>query len=267
MVWMMDTYMNTVGHVDKDAQRRVVTGKTLICGGSRGRDKATAQGAVYCLLEWAKDNRMDLEGRTAMIQGLGNVGGHTALLLSKLGISTIAVGDHTGYLVNPEGFNPHKLVEHIRAHGSIAEYPHGRACSREEFFATQVDLFSPAALENQVGADEARALKAKLVLEGANGPVNPDGEKILDDRGIQIVPDILANSGGVTVSYYEWIQNKRSETWDLEEVDSRLERAMQRTYHRVMYFARERSCSPRIAAYALALQSIGQAYAERGIFP
>jgi glutamate dehydrogenase (NAD(P)+) len=264
---MMDTYMNTVGHVDKNAQRRIVTGKTVTCGGSVGRDKATSQGLIYCLIEWAKENRFDLEGKTAIVQGFGNVGSHAALILSKLGVSTIAVGDHSGYLRNPEGFFPHKLAEHVKRTGAIAGYPHGQTCTREEFFETEADIFVPAALENQVGEAEAQALRVRLVAEGANGPVSPRGEAILKERGIAILPDILANSGGVTVSYYEWVQNKRSESWDLSEVDARLERAMTRAYHRVMYFAREKGCDARVAAYSLALQSINQAYEERGIFP
>lgn len=267
MVWMMDTYMNAVGDNTKNAQRGVVTGKTLTCGGSLGRDKATSQGLVHCVTEWAKENRFELEGKTAIVQGFGNVGSHAALLLSKLGVSTIAVGDHTGYLRNDEGFNPHKLAEHVKAGGTLAEYDTGQRITREEFFATPADLFVPAAIENQVGEAEARALDVKLIAEGANGPLNPLGEAILRDRGIPILPDVLANSGGVTVSYYEWVQNRRSESWDLEEVDRRLEIAMKRAYHRVMFFARERRVEPRIAAYSLALESLGTAYSERGIFP
>jgi glutamate dehydrogenase (NAD(P)+) len=267
MVWMMDTYMNTVGHFDKNAQRRVVTGKTITAGGSQGREKATAQGLIHCVVEWAKENRFDLEGKTAIIQGFGNVGSHSALLLSKLGVSTIAVGDHSGYLRNPEGFFPHKLAEHVKKYGSIEGYPHGEKCTREEFFATEADIFVPAALENQIGPEEAAALKVKLVAEGANGPTSPDGERMLIEKGIDVLPDVLANSGGVTVSYYEWVQNKRSEAWDLSEVDARLEKAMTRSYHRVMYIARERRVDVRVAAYALALESLKVAYAERGIFP
>ncbi len=129
------------------------------------------------------------------------------------------------------------------------------------------DIFIPAALENQVGEPEAKALRVKLVAEGANGPINPQGEAVLLDRGVPILPDVLANSGGVTVSYYEWVQNKRSETWDLEEVDTRLKRAMTHAYHRVMHFARDHQVNPRVAAYCLALRSINTAYQERGIFP
>lgn len=267
MVWLMDTYMNTVGHAYKNAQIRVVTGKTLTSGGSNGREKATAQGLIYCVIEWAKEKGFDLEGRTATIQGFGNVGSHTALLLNKLGVSTVAVADHTGYLYNPEGFNPHKLADYVRHNGSIAGYGTGHEISREDFFAIDCDIFVPAAIENQIGPDEASVLKARLVAEGANGPVNPGGEAVLAERGIEVIPDVLANSGGVTVSYFEWIQNKRSETWDVEEVDAKLERRMTRSYHRVMGLARERNVAPRIAAYALALESLKTAYDERGIFP
>jgi glutamate dehydrogenase (NAD(P)+) len=267
MVWMMDTYMNTVGHVAKTAQQRVVTGKTLTCGGSRGREKATAQGVVHCIVEWAREHKFHLEGKTAIIQGFGNVGSHAALLLARLGVSVVAVGDHSGYRANPEGFNPHKLAEHVRAHGSIQGYGAGHPIEREEFFATRADLFVPAALENQIGPVEAAALSVRLVAEGANGPVTPAGERILEERGVAILPDILTNSGGVTVSYYEWVQNKRSEQWELEEVERRLLGAMQRAYHRVMFFAREHRVHPRLAAYALALQALSTAYRERGIFP
>jgi len=266
MVWVMDTYMNTVGHATKSAQQRVVTGKTLHCGGSQGRDKATSQGLIHCVTEWARDNNFDLEGKTAIIQGFGNVGGHAAVLLNKLGVSTVATGDHSGYLHNPEGFNPHKMTEYVKAHGSIEGYP-GQPITREEFFGIEADIFVPAALENQVGEEEARALNVKLVAEGANGPCNPQGERILEQKGVQILPDVLANSGGVTVSYFEWTQNKRSESWDLEEVDARLERAMKRTYQRVAAFSRDKGCSMRIASYALALEALMTSYEERGIFP
>jgi glutamate dehydrogenase (NAD(P)+) len=267
MVWMMDTYMNVVGHVDKNAQRAIVTGKTLICGGSQGREKATAQGLVHCLLEWAHDRHLSLEGKTAIIQGYGNVGSHSALLLSKLGVSTIAVGDHTGYFANPEGFNPHKLLEFVRSRGGIAGYPAATPITREEFFATSATLFVPAALENQVGTHEAGLLQVEVIVEGANGPIHPAAEQVLLDRGVFVIPDVLANSGGVTVSYYEWVQNRNSDIWDLEDVDRRLELTMRRGYERVMSFAAQRHVSPRIAAYALALESLAAAYAERGVFP
>lgn len=267
MVWMMDTYMNSITDTHKNAQRAVVTGKSLACGGSPGRAQATSRGVLHCILEWTKENHFDLEGKTAIVQGFGNVGGNASLLLSKLGVSTIAVGDHSGYLGNPEGFNPHKLIEHVKQHGSIAGYEGGQEISRDDFFSTKADLFIPAALENQVGVKEAEMLDVKMIAEGANGPTTPGGEEILKDRGIPIIPDVLANSGGVTVSYYEWVQNRRSETWDVEEVHQKLETAMTRAYQRVQYFAREHGVDQRIASYCLALQALNQAYAERGIFP
>ncbi|HEX9295281.1 MAG TPA: Glu/Leu/Phe/Val dehydrogenase [Polyangiaceae bacterium] len=267
MAWAMDTYMNTVGVVNKQSVKGVVTGKPVASGGTVGRDKATGQGVVHCITEWARDKGFDLEGATMMVQGFGNVGSFTGVLLSKLGVSLVAVGDHTGYLYNPEGFNPHKLQDYVQDHGSIVGYPNGRAISREEFFATKADIFVPAALENQIGREEAAALNVKLVAEGANGPCNPEGERVLLERGIDLLPDILANSGGVTVSYYEWVQNKRSEHWTLEEVDDRLEIAMRRAYREVTQFARSRKCDLRIAAYALALSRLEVVYKQREIFP
>src|SRR5580658_8347003 len=267
MAWMMDTYANMVGSYQKQSVRGVVTGKPVASGGTLGRAKATGQGMVYCVTEWAAERGFDLEGSTLIVQGFGNVGSHVAVILSKLGVSTIAVGDHSGYLINPEGFNAHKLQDYVEEHGSIAGYPGGKSITREEFFATKADFFAPSALENQIGEAEAKSLQCKLVVEGANGPTNPAGERILLERGIDILPDVLANSGGVTVSYYEWVQNKRSESWSEEDVDSRLEKAMQRAYREVSDFARAKKVDMRIAAYALALQRLELVYKERDIFP
>jgi glutamate dehydrogenase (NAD(P)+) len=267
MAWMMDTYSNMVGAGSKQSVKGVVTGKPVASGGTLGRGKATGQGLVFCILEWAKETGFNLEGSTMVVQGFGNVGSNTAVILAKLGVSTIAVGDHTGYMFNPEGFNAHKLQDYVEAHGSIAGYPGGKAITREEFFATKCDIFAPCALENQVGEAEAKVIECKVIAEGANGPLNPAGEKILLDKGIAILPDVLANSGGVTVSYYEWVQNKRSESWSEEEVDARLEVAMKRAYREVSDFARAKKCDMRIAAYGIALGRIEAVYKEREIFP
>jgi glutamate dehydrogenase (NAD(P)+) len=267
MAWAMDTYMNTVGQLFKQSVKGVVTGKPVASGGTLGREKATGQGVVHCITEWADEKSFQLGGCTLIVQGFGNVGSHTAVLLSKLGASTIAIGDHTGYLYNPEGFNPHKLQEYVKRNRSIAGYPGGKPISREEFFKIKADIFIPAALENQIGEEEANSLQVRLVAEGANGPTTPEGERILHSRGIDILPDVLANSGGVTVSYYEWVQNKRSESWSLEEVDTRLEKAMKRAYREVTELARQKKCSLRVAAYGVALQRIAAVYAEREIFP
>ncbi|MCC6644468.1 MAG: Glu/Leu/Phe/Val dehydrogenase [Polyangiaceae bacterium] len=267
MAWAMDTYANTVGHFNKQAVKGVVTGKPIASGGTLGREKATGQGVVHCITEWARESAFDLEGATMIVQGFGNVGSNTALLLSKLGVSTIAVGDHSGYLANPEGFNAHKLADWVAEHRSIAGYPGGKTISRDEFFSMKADLFVPAALENQIGEHEARLLNVKLIAEGANGPTSPAGERVIEERGIALLPDVLANSGGVTVSYYEWVQNKRSESWTIEEVDEKLEIAMKRAYAEVTAMARARKLPLRIAAYAVALNRIQSVYRERDLFP
>jgi glutamate dehydrogenase (NAD(P)+) len=267
MAWMMDTYSNMVGSAQKQMVKGIVTGKPVASGGTLGRQKATGQGIVFCILEWAKEKNVNLEGATMTVQGFGNVGSNLAVILSRLGVATVAVGDHTGYMYNPEGLNAHKLQDYVEAHGTIAGYPGGKPVTREEFFATKADIFAPCALENQVGEAEARALEVKLVAEGANGPCTQPGERILLEKGIDLLPDVLANSGGVTVSYYEWVQNKRSEMWTEEEVDARLEVAMKRAYREVSEFSRQRKTDMRMAAYALALQRIEAVYREREIFP
>jgi glutamate dehydrogenase (NAD(P)+) len=259
--------MNVVGFGEKNAMRRVVTGKTIASGGSYGRETATGQGVVHCLTEWARDRRFNLNGASFTVQGFGNVGSHCAKILSKLGASLVAVGDYKGYVANPEGLNPHKLTEHVSATGSVEGYKHSRPISRDEFFNMESDIFVPAALELEIGEKEARALKCKVVAEGANGPTYPEAEQILVDRGVDVLPDILVNSGGVMVSYFEWLQNKRSERWDLEEVEEKLETRMKRTYAHVRDFAAERKLDYRTAAYGIGLHRIEQAYSERGIFP
>lgn len=267
MAWAMDTYMNTVGTVHRQNAMGVVTGKPLNSGGSPGRSKATGQGLVHCIREWAERNDFDLQGKKLIVQGYGNVGSHTAVLLGQLGVSLVAVGDYSGYLYNPEGFNEHRLQAFVQDHGSISGYPNGVKITRDEFFATEADIFVPAALENQVGEAEASLLKVRLVAEGANGPTTPAGDRVLESRGLYVIPDILANAGGVTVSYYEWVQNRRSERWHIEEVEDRLERSMRHAYQRATDFAEKNDCSMRIACYGLALERLTQAYLERGIFP
>jgi glutamate dehydrogenase (NAD(P)+) len=267
MVWIMDTYVNTSGHHDRSGAARVVTGKTLECGGSQGREKATAQGLVHCISEWAADKGIGLEGRTAIVQGYGNVGSHAAIILARMGVSIVGVADHSGHMLNPEGFNTHRLADHVKRHGAISGYSKNHNVTRDEFFSYKADFFIPAALQNQIGAHEAKLIQAQLVAEGANSPTLPEGEDLLRSRGIDIIPDVLANAGGVTVSYYEWVQNGRHESWELEEVEARLEKTMKRTYHRVADYALEHKCSWRDAAYALALGRIKQVYDQRRIFP
>jgi glutamate dehydrogenase (NAD(P)+) len=267
MVWMMDTYMNVVGFTDKNANRRVVTGKTLNSGGSLGRESATGQGIVHCIAEWARDRRFDLNGASYTVQGYGNVGSNAAKILARTGATLTAVGDWKGYIANSDGINPFKLADHVAKTGSVAGYSGGRSITRAEFFATAADIFIPAALELEIGVEEAKALNVKLIVEGANGPTETAAEPILYEKGIALIPDILANSGGVVVSYYEWLQNKRSERWDLEEVEERLAKRMKRTYLNVSEYAATKKVDWRVAAMAIAIERIGRAYAERGIFP
>jgi glutamate dehydrogenase (NAD(P)+) len=189
------------------------------------------------------------------------------MILARMGVSITGVGDHSGYMLNPEGFNTHRLADHARKHGSIEGYSKHQGVTRDEFFSHKADFFIPAALQNQIGEKEAKLLQVQLVAEGANSPTTPDGEQTLLARGIDVIPDVLANAGGVTVSYYEWVQNGRTERWELEEVEERLERAMKRTYARVVDFSRDKNCSMRDAAYALALLRLKQVYAQRRIFP
>ena len=267
MVWMMDTYMAFGDSGNRGESKGVVTGKTLAAGGSHGREAATGQGIVHCITEWARDRRFDLNGATYTVQGFGNVGSNTARILARTGASLVAVGDWKGYVSNGDGINPFKLAEHVSRTGSVVGYPGTKSISRAEFFATETDVFVPAALELEIGEAEARAMRCKVVVEGANGPTDPRAEPILLDKGVHIVPDILANSGGVCVSYYEWLQNKRCEFWDLEEVEEKLAKRMKRTYLAVSEFAATRKCDWRTAAMSLALQRLAKPYSERGIFP
>ncbi|MET0340139.1 MAG: Glu/Leu/Phe/Val dehydrogenase [Polyangiales bacterium] len=267
MAWLMDTYMNGVGSQQKNAQRAVVTGKPISCGGSYGRVKATGQGVVHCIAEWARAKGSQLVGSRAIVQGFGNVGAHAAMLLDALGVDVVAVSDHSGALFCDAGIDVQALAEHVRRSGVIAGFEGAEPVSRDQFFSTPADFFVPAALENQVGVYEAELLKVKVVAEGANGPVNPEGEARIEARGIDIIPDVLANAGGVTVSYFEWLQNKRMERWTLEEVDTKLETMMLRAHRKVRELAEDRKVSMRVAAYAVALRSLADCYSSRGVFP
>jgi glutamate dehydrogenase (NAD(P)+) len=267
MDWMMDTYSNIVSMNDKQAVKRVVTGKSIACSGSAGREEATGRGIVHCIMQWAGDNRVDIAGATIAVQGFGNVGSHTAKILSRMGATLVAVGDHTCYLSSPEGFNPYKLDEYSKANRSLKGYTSGKVISREEFFATKCDIMIPAAMELQVGAAEAKAMNCRVVVEAANGPTDLEGEAILLNRGIQLLPDILVNSGGVVVSYFEWLQNKRGEQWDITDVRSRLETRMNNTYRAAADKAHQLKVDMRTACYALALDRLVQVYTRRGIWP
>ncbi len=267
MVWMMDTYMNRGHDLNKNALRGVVTGKSITSGGSPGRDKATGQGLVYVVQQWAQETGFSLDGATFALQGFGKVGAAAARILSRLGASLIAVQDHTGSLHNSEGLHPKRLSEYVKRNRGVAGYPGGEPIDRSTFFSTPVDLFIPAALELQITAETAPMMDCKVVVEGANGPTDLDGERILAEKGVTFLPDILANAGGVTVSYFEWLQNRRAETWRVEDVDERLRVMMTRAYQTMRRLAREHDTDNRTAAYIHALSRIQSVYRERGIFP
>lgn len=267
MAWILDTYLSTVHPRERNNCVHVVTGKPVESGGSLGRDKATGQGVVYTILEWAKEKNFDLSRFTYKVQGFGNVGSWAAKLLKPYGAILTGVEDVTGAISNEEGIDPDDLDKYAKEHGGVCGYPMSNSISRGEFFRMKADIFIPAALENQITGSNAEFLDVKVVAEGANGPTNPQGDEILRSRGIDVIPDILCNAGGVTVSYFEWLQNKRSEFWDLEEVDRKLMKKMTRAYKRVSDTAKAYHTDLRTAAYIVALNHIEKVYKERGIFP
>jgi len=268
MAWILDTYLTTVPPQERNRSLHVVTGKPVESGGSIGRDKATGQGIVFIIEKWAKDNKFNLKGATYAIQGFGNVGSWTARLLKPLGAKLVAVEDVSGSFTNASGIDPDAAFEYAKAHkGLLAGYPKVKKVDHETFMASKVDLFIPAAMENQITAQTAPLINARLVVEGANGPTDPDGDAILAKRGIEILPDVRCNAGGVMVSYFEWLQNKRSEFWDLDEVDSKLHKKMLSAYERVRSAAEAYKTDWRTAAYVVALTRLEKVYKERGIFP
>lgn len=267
MVWMMDTYMNNVAQGMKNAVRGIVTGKSVTSGGSLGRNKATGQGLVFAVKSWAEEFNFNLAEGTFSVQGFGNVGYHAAALMAQEGSTMRAVMDHTGAIYHPEGIDPVALGEYCQEHGGLKGYPQAQEIDRETFFSTEVDIFIPAALEMQITAETAPKMKVKLVAEGANGPTDLEGERILLESGAMFLPDILANAGGVTVSYFEWLQNRRAESWDEERVDQRLHLMMKKAYQTMRSIARENNLDNRTAALAHSVSRIQKVYAERGIFP
>jgi glutamate dehydrogenase (NAD(P)+) len=268
MAWMLDTYVSTIPPLERQRSFHVVTGKPIELGGSVGRDKATGQGVVYVIEEWAKDRRVDLSKITYFVQGYGNVGSWTARLLKPHGARLLAVEDHTGAIANPDGIDADDLQTHVAATGGVAGYPHAKSIDHKTFLRTKADIFIPAALENQINAETAPLLDVRTVFEAANGPTDLDGDRILAEKGIELLPDILSNGGGVIVSYFEWLQNKRSEAWELDEVDAKLYKRMTSAYERVRGTARDYgNVDWRTAAYIVALRRLERVYKDRGIFP
>ncbi|MGB2806001.1 MAG: Glu/Leu/Phe/Val dehydrogenase [Candidatus Zixiibacteriota bacterium] len=268
MAWMVDTYVSTQPPHERQANVHVVTGKPVQSGGSLGRDKATGQGVVYTIEEWAKEKNFNLKGATYTVQGFGNVGSWAARLMKQHGSKLLAVEDASGAIFNPDGIDPDDLLDYAEKNkGLISGYPKAEPIEHRAFLETKGDIFIPAALENQITAETAPLLNVKLVAEGANGPTDPDGDEILQKRRIDVIPDILCNAGGVIVSYFEWLQNKRSEFWELEEVDDKLYKKITNAYVRVRETAKKHNTDWRTAAYIVALSRLETVYKERGIFP
>jgi glutamate dehydrogenase (NAD(P)+) len=268
MVWMMDTYMNTIAYATKNTVRHVVTGKSIAGGGSPGRDEATGRGVVTAIHSWALENGVELAGRTFSVQGFGNVGSWAArILVSEHGARLVAAQDASGSIRNLRGIDPEALTNHVAQNRGVAGYAEADATAPDDFWSTKVDILIPAALEWQITTANAARIQARVVAEGANGPTTPAAERMLLDNGIDVIPDILCNAGGVIVSFFEWTQNKRGETWYIDEVRHKLKRRMADAYDRTTQAMNRYQCNRREAAMAVALNRISTSYDERGFFP
>ncbi len=279
MAWMADTYASLDGNGKNSwDSMRVFTGKPVEIGGSLGREKATGQGVVDTLLELLPTLKIEAKGMKFSVIGYGNVGSWTARILAKHGAKLVAVMDHTGAIRNDNGIDTEALAVHVGKNGGVGGFgaksgsggktaQGAQAISTEEFYKTKVDVLVPAALEQMIKDKEAKWIDAKVIAEGANAPTTPAGDRVLQDRGIEVIPAILANAGGVTVSYFEWVQNKTCTAWDLEEVDRKLNQHMVAAARRTLVARQKYNTDMRTAAYIAALDHIAKAYAIRGIFP
>jgi glutamate dehydrogenase (NAD(P)+) len=283
MAYMMRQF--TDGEREKHANRGVVTGKDVRIGGSEGRLKATGQGLVYCIEEWARDKGFQIRGSRAIVQGFGNVGSATAEILAAMGAKIVAVNDANGTVVNEQGLDVPALIAHVHQNPAnlrrtVAGFTGGTVLSKSDFWEVDADICVPAALGDEIDGNVAERIKVKLVAEGANGPTTREGDRILQKRKIDVIPDIIGNAGGVTVSYYEWLQNQRLEHWTEAEVNQRLERAIKKNYSIIRDVARNRpqrtplydsrpycvgkEVDVRTAAMALALRRVEAHYLIEG---
>jgi len=268
MAWIVDTYMSTKSPAERSKNQHVVTGKPLGSGGSEGRDRATGYGVFLNIKLWAQKKKIALKNKRFIVQGFGNVGYWTAHFLEKEGAKLVGVQDANGSITNKQGIEVSKLFHYIQQNeGSIVGYPYSQAISNDYFFELDCDICVPAALGNQITAENASRIKAFLIAEGANGPTDVEGEEILLKNGVGIIPDILCNSGGVIGSYFEWLQNRNGELWQLDEVLAKLEKKMKEVFEKVYETAENRDGDMRTAAYIIAIERIEKAYLQRGIFP
>lgn len=263
MAWMMDTYsMNSGG-----TATGVVTGKPVSLGGSLGRVEATGRGVYVVSVEAAREAGIDLRNARIAIQGFGNVGGTAARLFYEAGAKVIAVQDHTGCVHNSNGLNVLNLLEHVEKTGGVTGALEAESLAASEFWALETEILIPAALEGQINVGNADSIRAKIIVEGANGPTTPEADDILTSKGVIIVPDVLANAGGVTVSYFEWVQNFSSFFWTEAEINERLESLMRVAYAGISATAAEHKVSMRTAAFITACTRILAAHQVRGLYP
>jgi glutamate dehydrogenase (NAD(P)+) len=267
MGWFADTYAQLTPPHEAVDSMRVVTGKPIEIGGSLGRDKATGQGLVNVLVAMLPEINTDVASMRFSVLGYGNVGGWTARLLCDLGATLVAVLDHTGGIRSSEGLKADALFDHVAATGGVVGFDGAESIDTEAFYRTPVDVFVPAALEQMITEKEATWLDAQLVAEGANAPTTPAGDNVLLQRGIEVLPAILCNAGGVTVSYFEWVQNKTSTKWTAEEVDSKLLLHMLDAAERVKVMRAKYDCDLRTASFCAACEHLAAVYERRGVFP
>ena len=262
MAWIMDTYSMHVGHTET----AVVTGKPLELGGSLGRREATGRGVTICACESARHLGLDIKGATVAVQGFGNVGSVSAELLHEQGAKIIAVADYKGGVYNAKGLDVASLLEYAARTRSVAGFSGGEPLSNDQLFKLDVDILIPAALENQITIENAPSIKAKIIIEGANGPTTPDAHKYLHDHGVFVVPDILANSSGVTTSYFEWVQDRYGYFWTEKEVNERLEAKMCEAFDAVLQTSLKYKVDMRTAAYIVAIGRVATVTRMRGMY-
>ena len=263
MAWMMDTYSMNTGATATG----VVTGKPIHLGGSLGRVKATGRGVFITGREAARRIGLPLEGARIAVQGMGNVGGTAADLFVQAGGRLVAMQDHTGTVVNPEGFEMKSTLDLIRSTGGVAAHPKGERIDNESFWDVDCDILIPAALEGQITPERAQRIKAKLVLEGANGPTLPSADDVLRERNVLVVPDVICNAGGVTVSYFEWVQDFSSFFWTEDEINQRLDKIMVDALNHIWETADRHQITLRTGTFAVACERILIAREERGLYP
>jgi glutamate dehydrogenase (NAD(P)+) len=263
MAWFMDAISMHAGH----SVAAAVTGKPISIGGSAGRREATGRGVMIAAREAARVRGLPFGGARVAVQGFGNVGATAAYLMHDQGCRIVAVSDISGGIYNPEGFDPHAVLRHVRATGGVGGFPHTTPVSNAALLEIPCDFLVPAAIEGQITRDNAARLKAQIVVEGANGPTTPEADEILEERGVLIVPDILANAGGVIVSYFEWVQDLQSLFWTEAEINERLEHIMVRSFDGVVGMAKNREVDLRTAALIFAVRRVADAVLTRGIYP